>query len=317
MTRSTVGARRDRSGRWLAAVLVAPALALVLGACGDDDDGAGGDAAGADEPGATDEAASDAHAAVVLAAGDLVTALQDERTAVRFALAGELDAPGAVDYREASDAADDAITDFGRALDAAGYLSDDDAKIAKEQLSIDRSLVKNDVVIAWPGEGGSYDDGGVLVGRWGPLIDPILDVQERFALLVTAPGEAELAQLYTRVMRQSEDVELVIGAALGTSWDRGTPEWVESVELVYPQATDGREGVLRAARAAEDALPPDEAQTLAEVTEAMEKSLDEQGFGGPVVVEPESRTPDPFVESLALGVWHSYADLVRQRLVDA
>jgi hypothetical protein len=299
-------------------VLVVPALGLGLGglglvACGGDDDGGGGGSAEA----STDESSSDAHAAVVLAAGDLVTALQDERTAVRFALAGEVEEPGAVDYAEASDAVDDAIAGLARALDGAGYLSSDDANIAQEQLTIDRSQVKNDVVIAWPGEGGSYDDGGVLVSRWGPLIDPILDVQERFALLVTTPGDAELAHLYTRVMRQSEDVERVIGAALGTSSDWGEPEWVESVDLVYPQALDGREGVLQAATAAEEALPSDEATTLAEATEAMEKSLDEQGFGAPVALDPASGTPEPFVASLALGVWHSYADLVRQRLVDA
>lgn len=104
-----------------------------------------------------------------------------------------------------------------------------------------------------------------------------------------------------------EDIHRVITVAMADTSAWGQPAWTEAVDLAYTQVTEAQVTI------AELTAGTDFADTMAE----LEDTLDAAGFGGPVVVDPATGTPQPFVDSLCLDAWRTYRDVLRQRLIDS
>lgn len=271
--------RRDRPHplpRWAAAVL--PVLLLATSACSEESDGDGGHRRDRDSP----------EIGMVAATGDAVRALQHQR---RYTAAVLLDqpVPSAGNALESGDAMD-ALAVAVRELDGRERL---DAEVELGEAVSALTTLENDLVRVWPTDG-SYDDGGVLTGRFGPIITSLLDLQRHFADTTDDP----VVDTYTRATRTIEDLLEIARIAEG-----GDPTWPDAVQPHHDAVVEAHSRLLDVAETSPE---------LADATQAFERTLADAGFGTP----PSPGPPDAFVASLALDAWLSYHDEVREHLPD-
>ncbi len=186
--------------RWRPLVAVAAAAALVvvlaggavLAIRGGGGDGGGDVAAGdAPNPGASTRD-------LVLAVGDLITALEDERMATLTYGAGLEDvlASTGVDTATARSSTDTAVAAFEVAAAAS-----EDAGIHQEWLdsSVDLDHLRSDADVGLASDDRNLADMDVAVGvsdRYGELVGMLLDAEQTFVLAMDDPDARAAAEMY-------------------------------------------------------------------------------------------------------------------------
>jgi len=273
------------------------AAGLIVGGC------AGGDGAGDDAP--VRDAADQTSTDILVAMGDVVAALQEERVATQSALLGDPDTPDAPSFGQAVRATDQAMGALGdelEELEDADPTAGLELQMAYAGLGADLAIVRNERVLALPTAGGSYKDGGVLAGRFDGLVAPLLDLEDRLAAAIDDPALAPLAEIHAEVSRQIERIEQLIALATRAG-SGGEPATQEEIEAAYAPVTEARP--VFADRAA--------GTDVAEATERLSGTLDAAGFGGPVA-DDRGVPSDLLVPSLELGAWQAYRDVVRDHI---
>jgi hypothetical protein len=270
---------------------------LIVGGC------AGGDGAGDDAP--VRDAADQAGTDILVAMGDVVAALQEERVATQSALLGDPDTPDASSFGQAVRATDQAMGALGdevEELEDADPAAGLELQMAYAELGADLAIVRNERVLALPTAGGSYKDGGVLATRFDGLVAPLLDLEDRLAAAIDDPALAPLAEIHVEVSRQIERIEQLIALATRAG-SGGEPATREEIEAAYAPVTEARP-VFADLAAGTD---------VAEATERLSGTLDAAGFGGPVA-DDRGVPSDLLVPSLELGAWQAYRDVVRDHI---
>jgi hypothetical protein len=258
---------------------------LAAGACSSE-----GDAEPAD---ATPPDRDSPEVGVVVAVGDLVAALQDERRSTQASLQGRFDEPGIVRYDVALDAARDAGSDLALAIDELDVGESLEVEAEVSEITTDLVLLRNEVVRVWPIGGGSYDDGGALAGRFGPIITRLLDIQRRYAETRDDP----VVDVYIRTSRIVEDLLEVARIA-----ESGDPTWPDTVASNFDAVVDAHDRLLAVA---------DTSLELTDATAALQQALADAGFGTAPPADPAT-----FVTTLSLGAWRAYQDIARQYLAN-
>ena len=273
------------------------AAGLVVGGC------AGGDGAADDAP--VRDPADQASIDILVALGDVVAALQEERVVTQSALLGDPDTPDAPSFGQAVRATEQAMGALGdelEELEEADPTAGLELQMAYTELGGDLAIVRNERVLALPTAGGSYHDGGVLAGRFDGLVAPLLDLEDRLAAAIDDPGMAPLAEIHAEVSRQIERIEQLV-ALVTRAGSGGEPATQDEIEAAYAPVTEARP-VFADLAAGTD---------VAEATERLNGTLDAAGFGGPVA-DDRGVPSDLLVPSLELGAWQAYRDVVRDHI---